>query len=467
MIQPELLDADATALLEHMKAGRSGPMQIMEHYLAVARRNEPLHAFVELFAEEALAAAQAAQQRWQNGEQHGVLAGVPIAVKNNIDVQGKLSQTGSLAPPWGKAASSAPVVQQLQKAGAIVLGSTHCVELALGGWGTNERMGAPRNPWSPRRFRVSGGSSSGSAVAVAAGAAPCALGTDTGGSIRTPAAWCGLTGLKVSSATLSSEGVIPLSNTLDTVGFLCLSARDAALLLEAVRTPVPSSRMSDSASVSGGSMYPSSLRLARLSDADMEGVQVEIRQAYESALDLFIRLGADVVAARLPCSLAAAIEGSNVILAYEAYARWRGLVEDDSYPMDGAVRARILAGRKVSKGQYMRALEQRRHLAQQVMGFYRHSDALLMPTVTMLAPALDEIDESASPAYFSRYANFLDLPALALPCGRSSGEGLPLSFQVVGPPGGENQILDIGRLFQAHSNWHSESSPARRGCSGD
>ena len=452
MMASELDDLDLTGLVQGLQTRQLRPMQVVEHYLAVAHRAKPLHAFVELFEDEALDAARQLERQWNSGACDRALAGVPMGVKNNIDVRGKLTAVGASNPPWGPARASAACVSTLQAAGAIVMGTTQCVEMALGGWGSNEKLGTPRNPWSPREFRVTGGSSSGSAVAVAAGAVPFALGTDTGGSIRTPAAWCGITGLKTSRASLPLDGVVPLSPSLDTVGLLCRSARDSRLLFDAMTGVMASCTLRDTGESQDRRVGSAPWHLARLGDSVLEKVDVEIRQAYERVLEEFTQMGATIVGP-VNCELELAVAHSDAILLYEAYANWKHLVEDRTYSMDANVRRRILAGRNISLARYQEALQNRSACMNRFEQAFSHIDALVLPTVTMLAPQLHEIEEHASPAYFSRYANFLDLPALALPVGQSTG-GLPISVQLVGRKGGERHILDIGCAYQANTGWH-------------
>src|SRR5947208_15318910 len=196
--------------------------------------DERAHAFVDVYRDSALAAAREADRERKAGTLRGPLHGLPIALKDLFHIRGRATSAGSRSRPHGVADNTATAVQQLIAAGMIALGKTHLVEFAFGGWGCNEPMGAPWNPWDTTTHRVAGGSSSGSAVAVAAALAPAAIGSDTGGSIRIPAALCGLTGFKPTYGLISLAGVVPLATTLDSVGPLSRTVDDAALLLSAI-----------------------------------------------------------------------------------------------------------------------------------------------------------------------------------------------------------------------------------------
>src|SRR2546428_649530 len=205
----------------------------------IRRRNPALHAYIAVYEADARLAAEAADKAIRAGHRVGPLHGVPIALKDLVDVEGRVTTGGSKV--WAERVSpvTATLAERLIAAGMIVLGKTHTVEFAMGSWGTNTHMGTPRNPWDLKVHRTPGGSSSGSGVAVAAGLAPVAIGTDTGGSVRIPAAWNGIVGLKVTAGRISTYGVLPLSSTLDTPGPLARCVEDAALIFRALNGPDP------------------------------------------------------------------------------------------------------------------------------------------------------------------------------------------------------------------------------------
>src|SRR5258705_6617021 len=210
---------------------RLSPVDIVEALLSrIEAQNPKLHAFIDVYASDARLAAEAADRAIRSGHAVGPLHGVPIALKDLVDLEGRVTTGGSKV--WAKRVSpvTATLARRLIGAGMIVLGKTHTVEFAMGGWGTNTHMGTPWNPWDAKVHRTPGGSSGGPGGAVAARLAPVAIGTDTGGSVRIPAAWCGIVGLKVTAGRISTYGVLPLSSTLDTPGPLTRSVEDAALI---------------------------------------------------------------------------------------------------------------------------------------------------------------------------------------------------------------------------------------------
>ena len=246
-------DADPAFLPAHVLATeiatqRLSPITVVEAFLArIAAHDPKLHAFVEIYGDEARLAAEAADKAIRSGHAVGPLHGVPIALKDLIDIEGRITTGGSRVWRERRSPATATIARRFFAAGMIVLGKTHTVEFAMGGWGTNQHCGTPWNPWDPAVPRTPGGSSSGSGVAVAAGFAPWAIGTDTGGSVRLPASWCGLSGLKTTIGRVSTYGILPLSPTLDTPGPMARSVEDAALLFSVMQGPDPLDRLTLSA----------------------------------------------------------------------------------------------------------------------------------------------------------------------------------------------------------------------------
>ncbi|MBV8333951.1 MAG: amidase, partial [Alphaproteobacteria bacterium] len=271
----------ALGLSREISAGRLSPVDLVDALLDRIRLRDPkLHAFVEVYAEDARLAAEAGEKAIRSGHAVGPLHGVPIALKDLIEIEGRVTTGGSLVWRERRSQVTATLARRLIAAGLIVLGKTHTVEFAMGGWGTNQHRGTPWNPWDPAVARTPGGSSSGSGVAVAAGLAPWAIGTDTGGSVRLPASWCGLTGLKTTIGRVSTYGILPLSPTLDTPGPMARSVEDAALLYQVMQGPDvldPRTR-----GVMPDDPIPTlrhgvrGMRLARLPRSEREGVEDEV-----------------------------------------------------------------------------------------------------------------------------------------------------------------------------------------------
>src|SRR5216110_2971255 len=257
--------ADLARLLA---ARKTSSREIVESFLArIAALDGRLHAYIDVYGEEARALAKAADLERDAGVVRGPLHGLPIALKDLLHFAPHPTTAGSKSWLGRKSDSTASVVARLIAAGMIPLGKTHMVEFAFGGWGRNEPMGAPWNPWDLAIHRVAGGSSSGSAVAVAAGLAPVAIGSDTGGSIRIPAALCGLTGLKPTYGIVSLYGAVPLSTALDSLGPLAHTVEDAALLTAAMAGPDPH----DAATLSAPRVE---LEAAVFRDFDIRGMRI-------------------------------------------------------------------------------------------------------------------------------------------------------------------------------------------------
>src|SRR3954449_11017888 len=230
----------AHVLAAEIAARRLSPVDVVDAMLTRIAAHEPkLHAYVDVYAEDARLAAEAADKAIRAGHAVGPLHGVPIALKDLIDLEGRITTGGSAVWRERRAPFTATLARRFFAAGMIVLGKTHTVEFAMGGWGTNQHLGTPWNPWDLEVPRTPGGSSAGSGVAVAAGLAPWAIGTDTGGSVRLPASWCGLSGLKTTIGRVSTHDILPLAPSLDTPGPLARSVTDAALLYNVMQGPDP------------------------------------------------------------------------------------------------------------------------------------------------------------------------------------------------------------------------------------
>ncbi len=332
---------------------------------------------------------------------------------------------------------------------------------AFGGWGCNEPMGAPWNPWDTTKHRVAGGSSSGSAVAVAAALAPAAIGSDTGGSIRIPAALCGLTGFKPTYGLISLAGVFPLATTLDSVGPLARSVDDAALLLTAMAGPDPRDVASlaapriDFEAVLAAEPDLNGMRITALPVAQFSWpVEPAVLAAREAAIATLSDLGARIDEARPPFDLDDVMVRNGRIIAAEAYALHRHYIADEAVAIDPWVRRRTLGGKDMSAADYLEELAARKRTAAAFAQWMRGRDALLTPTLPITATALAEVDESTTPlATFTRAVNYIGGCGLSLPAGFSSG-GLPIGIQLVGGPFADATLVRIGRAFQSATDWH-------------
>jgi aspartyl-tRNA(Asn)/glutamyl-tRNA(Gln) amidotransferase subunit A len=453
----------AHILSAEIGAGRLSPVDLVEALLARIRaHDQKLHAFVEVYADEARSAAEGADKAIRSGHRTGPLHGIPIALKDLIEIEGRVTTGGSQAWCDRRSTFTATIAKRLIAAGMIVIGKTHTVEFAMGGWGTNQHRGTPWNPWDPAVPRAPGGSSSGTGVAVAAGMAPWGIGTDTGGSVRLPASWCGLSGLKTTIGRVSTYGVLPLSPSLDTPGPMARSVEDAALLYQAIEGPDPNDPRTLGLPSSGQMPMMKrgvrGLRLAHMPENERDGVAAEVLAAYDTALDTLARLGADIVAVKLPRRFADYTQLTGRIIGAESYFLVGDLIDDMSLPLDEAVRPRIASGRGVSARDYLGALREQAEAKQAFAAALGDSDALLTPTTTTAAIPLDAVDQSTTPAHFTRFVNALELSALAVPDGFTA-TGLPLSLQIVCRGYDEATALRVGWAYQQATEWHERHPP--------
>jgi aspartyl-tRNA(Asn)/glutamyl-tRNA(Gln) amidotransferase subunit A len=365
-----------------------------------------------------------------------------------------------------RSAYTATLAKRLIAAGMIVIGKTHTVEFAMGGWGTNQHRGTPWNPWDLHVARTPGGSSSGTGVAVAAGFAPWGIGTDTGGSVRLPSSWCGLSGLKTTIGRVSTYGILPLSPSLDTPGPMARSVEDAALLYNAMQGPDPLDKRTfgiapdDPVPVMRRGVH--GLRLARMPAAERDRVAPEVLAAYDAALDSLGSLGAEIVSVELPRRFADYTQLTGRIIGAESYFLVGNLIDDMSLPVDEAVRPRIASGKNVSARDYLGALQEQAEAKAEFAKALGDADALLTPTTTTAAIPLDAVDQGTTPAHFTRFVNALELCALAVPDGFTAS-GLPLSLQIVCRGYDEAAALRIGWAYQQATQWHERHPPGVAG----
>jgi aspartyl-tRNA(Asn)/glutamyl-tRNA(Gln) amidotransferase subunit A len=450
-------------LSAEVRARRLSPVDLLDAYLERIEAKEPkLQAFVEVYAEDARLAAKGAEKAIRSGHAVGPLHGIPIALKDLIEIEGKTVTGGCEVWRQRKATRTATLARRVIAQGMIVLGKTHTVEFAMGGWGTNTRLGTPWNPWDPQRKRTPGGSSSGSGVAVAAGLAPWAIGTDTGGSVRMPASWCGITGLKTTIGRVSTYGVLPLSPTLDTPGPMTRSVEDAALLYATMQGADPleprTERLPYADPLPALKRGVRGLRLARMPESERGFASAEVLAAYDASLAELERLGAEIVPVDLPFGFADVAALNLRIMAAESYAILRELIDDPSAPLDEHVRPRIAAGRTITAQAYLESLQQREAMKLLFAAALDGIDALLTPTTMTTALPLDEVDQTKAPAHYTRFGNFLDLCALSLPNGFAS-DGLPTSLQIVCRAYEEATALRIGWAYQDATDWHLRRPP--------
>ena len=439
-----------------IRRGELSPLELTEFYLERIERYDPaLNAYLAVTAERARAQARAAEAQIAAGTYLGPLHGIPLAFKDLVDVAGLPTTGGSTLLRDNIAAADATIARRLFTAGAVLLGKTHLVEFAFGGTGVNHHYGTPVNPWDPEIHRLPGGSSSGSGVAVAAGLASAALGSDTGGSVRIPASFCGLTGLKPTFGLLPNTGILPLDPTLDSIGPLCRTAQDCALLLQAMADPALCSLVDRLEGEVAG------LRLCFPREFFWDDVDAEVEAAVRASASVFADLGVyvDEISLEVLDDLAEWRSGPSTT-AVEAYLYHRRNLEAHLDQFDPIVSARILDGRDILAADFLGQLRVRDELRRTARTALENVDFLITPTTPFAAPILDEIDRDD--VYFpinglclrnTIAVNLLDLCAVSLPCGFTR-DGLPIGLQLIGHPHDEARLLRLAHAFEQATDYN-------------
>lgn len=431
------------SLAADLAAGRTTSRKLTEE--AFARIDDPAgegkRVFVRTWKSQALAAADASDSLRKAGIVLSPLAGIPMSIKNLCDVAGETTLAGSKAlDDAAPAKADAPVVARLRAAGAVIVGSTNMSEFAFSGVGANPHYGTPGNPAD--RKRVPGGSSSGAAVSVSDRMAVAALGTDTGGSVRIPAAVCGLVGFKPTARRVPIDGVVPLSTSLDSIGPLansveCCAIVDAVFAAEPVVVP-------DAAPLAG-------LRFGVPRQYVMDDVDPVVARAFERACKALTAQGVRVETVDLPQLLELAeINASGGFAAAEAYAWHKTLIARRGNEYDPMVAPRIRRGADMSAASYIALMNARADFQRRVWAIAGSYDAIVMPTCAIVAPTIDEV---ATAEGFTRknllllrntaLGNFLDCSGISLPC-HAAGE-LPVGFMLTSPPMADRRVLAMAR----------------------
>ena len=456
------LEGLATAI----RAGEISPVEATQECLRrIGRLDGKLRAFISVDEAGALETARRLEAEQRRGVRRGPLHGVPLAFKDLCFIRGLPTSCGTRTSEYFIAGQDCTAVARLAAAGAVTLGKLNMTELAMGPFGDNAHHGHPQNPW--RAGHCSGGSSSGSAVAVAADLALGALGTDTGGSIRLPAAACGIVGLKPTYGRVSRAGVMPLSWSNDHVGPMARTVRDCALLLQVVAGQDPLDATSSPQPVPdypaglGGSI--TGLRVGVPENFFFQGIHPEMGAAVRKAAEVIAARGARLSGIRLPdpqamsdvCNIVSRSEGTTI------HAR---LLRERPHELQPVVRARLELGMHIPAYDYLQALRLRARLARAFIAeVFGQVDVLVAPVIPEPAPPLAHATEGpvhelvARQGRFSRLTrpfNGLGLPALSLPCGFSSA-GLPLALQIVGRPFDEPTVLRVGEAYQQATDWHT------------
>lgn len=441
------------------------PIELVEDALArIERWNPRLNAFLTVTAEEARRAAARADKEIRQGRYRGPLHGIPVSLKDNIWTRGVRTTAGSKVLADFVPEEDAHVAARLRRAGAILVGKTNLHEFAYGVTTNNAHYGPTRNPWDTER--TPGGSSGGSAAAIATGMCLASVCSDTGGSIRIPAALCGLVGLKPTFGRVSCHGVVPLAKSLDHVGPITRSVADAAILLgvlagydardaNTARVPVPDYMQGLKRRVRG-------LRLGWPREYFFDRLDEEVRRAVEAARKTLEKIGAAFEEVSLP-TLNQSVEPSTNMAFAEAthFHQSAGYYPTRKSDYSAELIERLEAGAKVSAVDYLRSFDAQKQVRGEFDAAFARVDAILAPTVPITAPRIDERkvrigeeEETVRSALIrlNRPANFAGLPAISIPCGFTR-DGLPIGLQVIGRAFEEARVFQIAFAYEQANDW--------------
>ncbi len=441
-------------ITEQMRTGRISPVELTKECLAhIGRNNSALNAFITVTAESALAQAYQAETAIQRGEWRGPLHGIPLALKDLIDTAGVLTTAASAVFKERIPAEDAEVTRRLKQAGAILLGKQNLHEFAYGGSSLVSYFGDVHNAWNPEH--IAGGSSGGSATAVAAGMCYGAIGTDTAGSIREPAALCGVVGLKPTFGAVSTRGVIPLSQSLDHVGTIARTVEDAAIIFQAIAKETDVVQGWGSASPVRIEDPPAhKLRIAVPRKFFCEELDPEVASAFEQALSVLSTMS-DISEINLEVPI------DRTLQKAESYAYHCEFVRQSPELYQPETLRRIRTGEGISPEDAAQCKRELQEARKQIASVFNDVDLLITPTTPTPAPVISEL--KANPDLLrprelvllrnTRPMNVWGLPAISVPCGFTQS-GLPIGLQIIGSHWGEAKVLQLAHAYEQATAWH-------------
>lgn len=444
-----------------IRSGELSPVDLVQAYLErINVLDQRLNSFITVTGEQALNRAKILEDELRSGHWRGPLHGIPIALKDNIDTAGVRTTAASAVFADRIPNESAEVVNRLRNAGAIIVGKLNMHEFAFGATSAITHFNPVHNPWA--LDRIPGGSSGGSASAVAARLCAGALGTDTGGSIRIPAAHCGVVGLKATYGLTSIRGIIPLSGSLDHVGPMCRTVGDAALMLQAMAGYDPLDMASIETQIpqyfTALQRRTTALRIG-IPRVFYEEVDVQILDAVERAHDVLRRLTAGMEDVELP-------PGPDILLTFsEAFEYHAGLIDEKREMYQASTLQRILRGADYPVSDYVRAKFQLELTRNTIARAFENVDLLITPTVVQLPVTIEDALKVDPMAVAPNIRNTLPfnlygIPSISIPCGFSR-EGLPIGLQISGPPLGEIDVLALAHAYEQATDWHKRMPPLR------
>ena len=452
--------SDASALIESRDLS---PVELVEAHLARVEQTEPqLNAFITLLADEALEQANAAEREIAAGNYRGALHGIPIGLKDLYYTKGVRTTVGSKILRDFVPGYDAAVTERFSEAGAVLMGKLQMHEFALGATSVNPHDGPARNPWNPGR--ITGGSSGGSGAAVAAGQCMGALGSDTGGSIRIPAALCGIVGLKPTFGRVSRHGVYPLSSSLDTVGPMTRTVRDSAIMLNAISGHDPRDPSSANVPVQdfaqGVESGVEGVRIGIPDDFFYDVIDPQVSEAICAASGVLSELGAVVERCSLP-ALNHALGISSAILVTEAAEVHLDNLRNRPQDIGADVRARLHLGAVTPAVDYLEAQRARAAYNAELADAMRSYDLLLAPAVATGAPGIHQefVEISGKPenalslmSRLTRPFNLTGQPTISVPCG-FTGDGMPIGMQLAGRNWDESTVLRAAYAYEQAAEW--------------
>jgi aspartyl-tRNA(Asn)/glutamyl-tRNA(Gln) amidotransferase subunit A len=445
-------------LTPRLRRREISPVEITQACLSrIEKSNPALNAFITVMAESALADARKAEAEILRGEWRGPLHGVPVALKDLIDTAGVRTTAGSELYKDRIPNQDAEVVRRLRLAGAVIVGKNNLHEFAYGGSSLVSFFGDVHNPWD--LGRIAGGSSGGSAAAVVAGLAYAAIGTDTAGSIREPAALCGCVGLKPTYGRVSSRGVIPLSTSLDHVGPLAATVVDAAVILQAIAgydsADIATADVPVADYVSALREGAKSLRVGVPRAYFFDDLDPEVASAMEHALRAMATLGAEITEVQLD------VPTDRTLQMAESYAYHAETVARSPELYRPETLRRIQSGEKVSAADYIQRRRELEEVRRTIHAVFADLDVLVTPTMPMPAPDIADLKadpDALRPAELkllgnTRPFNVWGLPAISIPSGFTES-GMPIGLQIAGPPWREDMVLRLAQAYEQATAWH-------------
>ena len=455
----EISDCSIHKLSKLITSGEVSSTEIVEACMKkTTLLNPKLNAFVHFDEDEIYKQATELDELTKKGTSLGPLHGIPFAIKDNYFVNGMPTTACSNTRSKENSTKDSIVVTQLKSSGAMIFGKTNMHEWAYGATSEISSEGAVKNPWNPKH--ITAGSSGGSAAALAAQLVPAAMGSDTGGSIRMPASACGICGLKPTFGRVSTDGVLPLSWSMDVAGPMARTAKDLSIIFKIIKnnnqTNILNNQLKDSSTDS---------LLGKLAIAVPEGNRLEfsdeVGTVFNQALDVFHANGSNINRITID-NMLAGFSAWNIILHAEATTYHSQTMKENNASYSEDIRNHLEAGNYIPAVSYLKAQQYRRIFNDYINGIFKYNHIIAIPTLPITAPLMGKKDVSFAGVkvstqdamtYLAWFANFTGLPAISIPCGIST-DGMPIGISLIASAGNDEMLLDIGCAIQSITAWH-------------